>query len=77
MRRELVELAILIDWSIFEREWPGSFPSHTGRRTIPLRISYRRGPLRFLCKWQATTLSFDSFHGKLSIVFGLKARAFM
>lgn len=29
MRHELVKLATLIDWDIFEREWVGFFPSHT------------------------------------------------
>ena len=31
MRHELVKLAPLIDWEVFEREWAGFFPSHTGR----------------------------------------------
>jgi IS5 family transposase len=31
MRHELVKLANLIDWEVFEREWVGFFPSHTGR----------------------------------------------
>jgi len=31
MRHELVKLEALIDWEIFEREWEGFFPSHTGR----------------------------------------------
>ena len=31
MRHELVKLGTLIDWDIFEREWGGFFPSHTGR----------------------------------------------
>jgi hypothetical protein len=28
---ELVKLAGLIDWEVFEREWVGFFPSHKGR----------------------------------------------
>ena len=36
MRHELVKLAALIDWEVFEREWSGFFPSHTGRpATLP------------------------------------------
>lgn len=31
MRHELVKLGTLIDWDVFEREWAGFFPSHTGR----------------------------------------------
>ena len=31
MRHELVKLEALIDRDIFEREWLGFFPSHTGR----------------------------------------------
>src|SRR4028119_142471 len=30
-RHELVRLAALIDWSWFEREWAGFFPSDEGR----------------------------------------------
>lgn len=30
MRHELVALETLIDWDVFEREWVGFFPSHTG-----------------------------------------------
>jgi IS5 family transposase len=29
-RRELVKLAELIDWEVFEREWGGFFPSGKG-----------------------------------------------
>jgi len=36
MRHELVKLETLIDWEVFEREWAGFFPSHTGRpATLP------------------------------------------
>ena len=38
MRHELVKLAALIDWDIFEREWAGFFPSHTGRPANPPRL---------------------------------------
>lgn len=31
MRHELVKLEALIDWDVFDREWAGFFPSHTGR----------------------------------------------
>jgi len=37
MRHELVKLAELIDWKIFDREWIGFFPSHTGRPATPPR----------------------------------------
>ncbi len=38
MRHELVKLADLIDWEVFEREWAGYFPSHTGRPATPTRL---------------------------------------
>lgn len=38
MRHELVKLAALIDWDVFEREWVGFFPSHTGRPASMTRL---------------------------------------
>ena len=38
MRHELVKLAALIDWDVFEREWGGFFPSHTGRPATSPRL---------------------------------------
>ena len=38
MRHELVKLAALIDWGVFEREWSGFFPSHTGRPATSPRL---------------------------------------
>jgi IS5 family transposase len=38
MRHELVKLEALIDWDVFEREWLGFFPSHTGRPATPPRL---------------------------------------
>lgn len=38
MRHELVKLAALIDWDVFEREWSGFFPSHTGRPATSPRV---------------------------------------
>ena len=38
MRHELVKLEALIDRDIFEREWLGLFPSHTGRPATPPRL---------------------------------------
>ena len=38
MRHELVKLSALIDWGIFEREWAGFFPSHTGRPATSPRL---------------------------------------
>ena len=38
MRHELVKLAALIDWDVFEREWAGFFPSHTGRPATLTRL---------------------------------------
>lgn len=38
LRHELVKLADLIDWEVFEREWAGFFPSHTGRPATPPRL---------------------------------------
>ena len=34
----LVKLAALIDWEVFEREWSGFFPSHTGRPATSPRL---------------------------------------
>jgi hypothetical protein len=38
MRHELVKLAALIDWEVFEREWAGLFPSPVGRPATPTRL---------------------------------------
>jgi len=38
MRHELVKLAALIDWEVFEREWVGLFPSPVGRPATPTRL---------------------------------------
>ena len=38
MRHELVKLEALIDRDIFEWEWLGLFPSHTGRPATPPRL---------------------------------------
>ncbi|SFU21228.1 hypothetical protein SAMN05216236_1593 [Sedimentitalea nanhaiensis] len=38
MRHELVALETLIDWDVFEREWVGFFPSHTGRPATMTRL---------------------------------------
>lgn len=38
LRHELVKLAALIDWEVFEREWAGFFPSATGRPATPPRL---------------------------------------
>ena len=37
-RHELVRLAELIDWSVFEREFGGQFASTTGRPALPTRL---------------------------------------
>ncbi len=37
-RHELVKLAALIDWEVFEREWAGFFPSGKGRPATPPRL---------------------------------------
>ncbi|MCA3457044.1 MAG: IS5 family transposase, partial [Rhodobacter sp.] len=37
-RHEVVKLAGLIDWEVFEREWAGFFPSHKGRPATPPRL---------------------------------------
>jgi IS5 family transposase len=37
-RHELVKLAVLIDWEVFEREWAGFFPSGKGRPATPPRL---------------------------------------
>jgi len=44
MRHELVKLATLIDWEVFEREWAGLFPSQTGRPAAPTRLVAVRIP---------------------------------
>lgn len=38
LRPRLVELAALIDWEFFEREWAGFFPSTTGRPSTSPRL---------------------------------------
>jgi IS5 family transposase len=38
LNHPLVKLADLIDWSVFETEWSGFFPSTTGRPAIPSRM---------------------------------------
>lgn len=38
MRHELVKLAGLIDWEVFERRWSGFFPSTTGGPAAPPRL---------------------------------------
>ena len=38
MRHELVNLAALIDWEFFEREWAGFFSSEAGRPATPSRL---------------------------------------
>lgn len=35
---ELVKLAVLLDWGMFEREWAGFFPSHKGRPATEPRL---------------------------------------
>lgn len=37
-RHELVKLAALIDWEVFEREWAGFFPSSKGRPATEPRL---------------------------------------
>ena len=37
-RHELVKLAALIDWKVFERESEGLFPSPLGRPATPTRL---------------------------------------
>jgi IS5 family transposase len=37
-RHELVKLAALIDWELFEREWTGFFPSHKRRPAAEPRL---------------------------------------
>ena len=40
-RHELVKLATLIDWEVFEREWSGFFPSGKGRCSASTSLSGR------------------------------------
>jgi len=40
-RHELVKLAALIDWEVFEREWAGFFPSGKGRPATEPRLVAR------------------------------------
>jgi len=42
MRHELVKLATLIDWEVFELEWAGLLPSQTGRPACLRGFSQRR-----------------------------------
>jgi IS5 family transposase len=38
LRHELVKLAVLIDWEVFDREWAGFFPSGKGRPATEPRL---------------------------------------
>ena len=38
LRHELVKLAALIDWEVFDREWAGFFPSGKGRPATEPRL---------------------------------------
>lgn len=42
LRHERVNLAALIDWEVFGREWVGFFPSTPGRPATPPRLVARR-----------------------------------
>lgn len=59
-RHELVKLAALIDWEVFDREWAGFFPSATGRpATLPrlvagllyLQHAYRLSDEAVVARW--------------------------
>ena len=63
LRHELVKLAALIDWEVFEREWAGFFPSATGRPATPPRLvagllylqhAYRLSDEAVLARWVET-----------------------
>jgi IS5 family transposase len=56
LRHELVKLAVLIDWEVFDREWAGFFPSGKGRpATEPRLVAVFDAPMfvnaRFLGLW--------------------------
>lgn len=38
LKHPLAQLATHIDWSVFEREWAGHFPSSRGRPATPTRL---------------------------------------
>ena len=59
-RHELVKLAGLIDWDVFEREWAGFCPSQTGRPATPPRLiagllylqhAYRLSDAAVVARW--------------------------
>jgi len=49
-RHELVKLAALIDWEVFEREWAGFFPSGKGRPATEPRLVAGLLYLRHACR---------------------------
>ena len=60
MRHELVKLAALIDWEVFEREWAGLFPSPAARPATPTRLvaglfylqhAFRRSDEAVVARW--------------------------
>ncbi|MCV2890129.1 IS5 family transposase [Ruegeria aquimaris] len=63
LRHELVKLAALIDWEVFEREWAGFFPSATGRPATSPRLvagllyrqhAYRLSDEAVVARWVET-----------------------
>ncbi len=59
-RHELVKLAALIDWEVFEREWTGFFPSVKGRPAVEPRLvagllylqdAYRQAYEAVIARW--------------------------
>jgi transposase, IS5 family len=60
LRHELVKLATLIDWEVFEREWAGFFPSGKGRPATEPRLvagllylqhAYRLSDQAVIARW--------------------------
>ena len=63
LRHELVKLAALIDWGVFEREWAGFFPSGKGRPATEPRLvagllylqhAYRLSDEAVVARWVET-----------------------
>ena len=63
LRHELVKLAALIDWEVFDREWAGFFPSGKGRPATEPRLvagllylqhAYRLSDEAVVARWVET-----------------------
>ena len=70
LRHELVKLAALIDWEVFDREWAGFFPSGKGRPATEPRLvagllylqhAYRLSDEAVVARWVYVAFVIDVF----------------